>query len=218
MNWENKKVAICYRGHYFRNNPPKNSNFFSCQENHHNFLYQYLGDYDIFFHTYPVDTESDSRLVDLVNPTNYVFENMQPGTPVINSICKVCELVSGYDFIINLRFDLLFLKSFDHFNVDDEKFNFLWKERKDFWEADRWTSDLMYAFNGNFLESFKSSLEPASTDYYNTRKYPHSSSSAHFVYKYLGVDESSINFMVDGHHPSGTEQKANGFIEINRSL
>ena len=56
----------------FNNN--KNSNFFLCHHNHEKYLYRYLENFDLFFHTYSVNDELDSKLVDIVNPTKFMFE------------------------------------------------------------------------------------------------------------------------------------------------
>ena len=117
------KTAICYRGHYYREEP-HGSNFFLNFENNKEMLWKCFSEYDVFLHTYSVNNQLDTKLVDLIKPKNYEIETNN-STEIRNSILKVNSLVtSEYDFVVNLRFDLLFNTSFNTFDIEYNKFNF----------------------------------------------------------------------------------------------
>ena len=127
------KIAVCYRGHYYRKggayiSEQLGSNFSLCYENHKEKLFSYLDDYDVFFHTYSHTQTSDEKLVETLQPKKCIIdEEVHP--KISYSIGQASSLVSDeYDFIINLRFDLLFLKPFSDFNVEYNKFNFMFRE------------------------------------------------------------------------------------------
>lgn len=127
------KIAVCYRGHYFRKGgayiPDQlGSDFSLCYENHKEKLFPYLDNYDVFFHTYSHTQTSDEKLVEILKPKKYIIDK-EVHPKISYSMIQSSSLVEGeYDFIINLRFDLLFLKPFNDFNVEHDKFNFMFRE------------------------------------------------------------------------------------------
>lgn len=220
------KVAICYRGHYIRNyirvtnkaNLHFNINFFNNLQNHKNKLYNFFEDVDIFFHTYESsDKNEDLRLVDELKPKKYIFDKIAKPN-VYDSILDSSRLViaDDYDFIINLRFDLVFLKEIRDFYIDFDKFNFLFRDHEKPWLRDKKTSDLIYTFNSRYKEVFEKSI-PEQVGKGDKM------GSGHYLYNSLlnnNVSESEINFMVSGYHTSWVEknESKNRFISLNRGF
>ena len=211
------KTAICYRGHYYREEP-HGSNFFLNFENNKEMLWKCFSEYDVFLHTYSVNNQLDTKLVDLIKPKNYEIETNN-STEIRNSILKVNSLVTQeYDFVVNLRFDLLFNASFNTFDVEYNKFNFLWRERKPMWIKKGATSDFLFAYNSIFCEKFKDAygkLYDAMLSRNNPRR------DGHLVYNTLKniTQQSDINFLVKDYIQSGkADLIKNDYIKLNRSI
>ena len=217
------KIAVCYRGHFRRTyvteeNIGYDVNFFKNFKNHKEKLLNNLNDIDVFFHTYESDkTEENEELVNVLQPKRYIIDKIQ-GQKISDSIFTVNKLVdpTQYDFVFNLRFDLVFLKDFKDWNIKFSKFNFLFKDHPRPWERDRKTSDLMFAFDTKFHRAFQKSITSS-----EIRK--DKMGSAHFIYKGLlenNMTDDDINFLVDGHHTSYVKYKESktGFISLNRGF
>lgn len=225
------KIAVCYRGDYYRETIHTwilcketrdlvktwgyGSNFFCNYKNHLQNLFDYLPtDYDVFLHTYSNGENLDKRLIERLKPKEYLIEK-EKNPRISHSIIKTMELVDDqkYDFILNIRFDLWFLKSIPTFNIDFNKFNYPWKEEG--WKRRRVTSDLMFAlpimYKNNFIESIKK------RDHLCRKK-----GSVHLTYPALEerIGETNINFMVEGYYSSFNEKDEipeNGHLMINRN-
>lgn len=217
------KIAVCYRGHFRRTyvaeeNIRYNVEFFKNLNNHKEKLLNNLDDVDIFFHTYESDKkEENKKLLDVLNPTNHVIEKIQ-GKKISDSIFAVNKLVdpTKYDFVFNIRFDLIFLKDFKDWNIKFSKFNFLFKDHPRPWERDKKTSDLMFAFDSKFHKSFQKSISSK-----EIRK--DKMGSAHFIYNGLlenDMTDDDMHFLVDGHHTSYVKYKEfkGGFVSLNRGF
>ena len=209
------KIALCYRGHYLRedgSNNNKNSNFFLCHRNHEKYLYRYLENFDLFFHTYSVNDELDSKLVDIVNPTKFMFEQETSETfkrsyTMIKA--NLLQDLSNYDIVINLRFDLLFLQTWSNFKIEIEKFNFAFKELN--WDEIQEVSDLLYVFPPRFIDAFTISQQMTEGVYRGAGLYIYNE-----MKNRIGTD--NLNFMIDGVWSSNTDKSKNGFIDINRNV
>lgn len=219
------RVAVCYRGHYQRRvlRQTKGSDpywheidFFENYQNHIDYLFKYLDDYDIFFHTYESTGKNENKLIKLLKPKKFKIE--KANFKKINySIFEVNKLYdeSDYDCVINLRFDLIFVKDLKQFHIDYKKFNFLFKDHVRPWERDKKTSDMMYVFNSKYKKNFQESINDKNIKIDKV-------GSAHFIYKGLTrngrLTEEDINFMVGGHHTSWvqTDESKNGFVSLNR--
>jgi hypothetical protein len=68
------------------------------------------------------------------------------------------------DFIICTRFDIIFFNEVSTFNIDYNKFNFLFREMNHFYDGRYYTCDNFYAFPkkylNNFLQAIKTSTKP----------------------------------------------------------
>lgn len=223
LSLKNKKIAIIYRGFYKRTGN-KSNNFKHTFLNHYEKIYKYLDNFDIYFHTYSVKEKSDTKLLNLfktnnINVKDYIFDK-DIHSKIIYSIVNSTKLVKDdYDLIINLRFDLIFLKPIIDLNIDCKKFNFLWKEPKKKWDKYHKTSDLLFIFPSQYINIFIQSLNDT-IDYKN-------SGSAHWSYPIIleSITETNINFLIEGHHHSNINRKkkysnilggTNKIIDINR--
>ena len=211
------KTAICYRGHYYREKP-HGSNFFLNLENNQNMLLNRFSDFDVFFHTYSVNSEMNEKLKTCLNPTDYIIENTK-SSEIRHSTLKVNELVtSDYDFIINLRFDLHFKVPFTDLNIEHEKFNFLWRERRPMWKRKGATSDFLFAFHSDF----KSNFDYAYGDLYDKMLGKNNPArDGLLIYNTLSdiVDETDINFLINNYVESGKADRHNNkYITLNRNI
>jgi hypothetical protein len=231
------KIAVCYRGHYFRRGGKyigknKGSNFFLCYWNHMDYLFPHLGNFDVFFHTYSCSTEANDKLLNLLKPKKYIIDDEvsnqhQPGAnPKVNyTMMQSNSLVDmdEYDFVINLRFDLLFLRPWIDFNAQQDKFNFLFKSNPGQWKRNGISSDLLWGFPPKYSDAWEASLNATSK---KSRV-----GDGHWIYRELSksIGEESLHFMLPGHHHSSTRHhipgreptpnlRYNGFIELNRRI
>lgn len=224
---DNKKIAIIYRGMYLRNKPHnKQANFFNLIENHKKMLLQYFDEYDLFYSTSPISKFYDDKFIKLLNwesCSKFRTDNRSCHDSIQNSL-KLCDL-SKYDIIINLRFDLQFNKPIQEFNIDFDKINFLWKEpsiynRKN---AIR-VSDLILIFPYSFFHKI---TNIDLTKYHNGKmmmlegKKLVDADVAHHYINLAELNESQINYMVNGEHYSGghkSDPEGKSYIEIKRGI
>ena len=226
------KIAVCYRGDYYRetihtwvkaDEPRKRidekkwgGNFFCNYKNHLQNLFDHFSQYDVFFHTYSNGPEFDKKLVDRLNPVDYKIENKRH-PKISHSVIETLRLVDAnqYDFIVNLRFDLWFLKPIIDFNVDFDKFNYTWRGPRIWWKRRRFTDDLMFTMSAMYKTDFIKSVIKRDR---RCRK----KGSVHLTYDALEnlIGEHNLNFMVDGNFDSFNEKDElpkNGHLMINRN-
>lgn len=224
------KVALCYRGHYYRErtchkgseNRNQGSSFFYNYENHKSHLISCYDDIDIFFHTYSVNEELDNKLISALNAKKYQIER-SVNYEMRHSILKVNAMFdyTDYDLVINTRFDLHYKKKIIDFNINPEKINFLWKEDVPMWKrrrdilAEERTSDLMWIFDAKYTKIFS----VAYSDIYdevmgdvNPRR------DGHTLYYTLAKKmklEGITNIISEERFLSGM-QKPNPYLHLNR--
>ena len=226
------KIAVCYRGDYYRetihtwvkaDEPRKRidekkwgSNYFCNYKNHLTKLFEFLPNYDVFFHTYTNGVEMDKKLIERLTPTRYKIEN-ERHPKISHSVMETIKLVdtNEYDFIINIRFDLWFLKPIVDFNLDFDKFNYTWRGPRTWWKRRKFTDDLMFAFSSKYKDAFTESVKKRDR---RCRK----KGSVHLTYEVLSdkIGSENINFMIDGNFDSYNgkdEIPKNGHLMINRN-
>jgi len=196
-------VAIAYRG-FYKKTGTKPCNFFLVYENHKKYLYDCFKNVDIYFHTYTCNDEDDEKLVKLLNPKKYVIDK-KPNTKIMYSIVKTTGIIdSDYDIIINIRFDLLFKKPMNEFNIDYNKFNFIFKEND--WDNSKKVSDLLFIFPQKYTTYFIDSLLKSMKKW----------SSGHWIYPYL-EGRTDIHFILDEILSSNTDNVDNELVKILRT-
>ena len=211
------KVALCYRGHYIRGGEEKQHDFFSCHENHAKYLYSGFDSYDVFFNTHHVSEEDDKKLIKILKPKKYSITNgdssKRSHDHIKKSMKETSKLldVAEYDFIINLRFDLVFLKPFGTWDIQYDKFNFLFKDFKISWNRYRKTSDHMFCFPSRFLKIFVDKL-----------KIKQKKPGCHLMWDLIRQElpHESCHIVIPGYYSSNTDNKKNGkngFVTLHRS-
>jgi len=212
------RIALIYRGDYIRKNGK--FTFFNMFDNHKNMLIKHLPKCDFFFSATPNNTETDEKLSQLLDwkQTNFTTHNTCAFDSIVSSL-NFYDF-SEYDIIINLRFDLRFNKPLSEFNIDYEKFNFMWLEPNSFNQnGNTRVCDLMYAFPIKYMTNFKNIDLEDSEVRYTENRFIGPPDQAHHLMQFLHLDkETEVNFIVPGHHPSGGERKSSSesFVKIDR--
>ena len=221
------KVALCYRGHYYREYLHKNSNkknnlgssFFLNYENHKSNILDCFENVDVYIHTYSVNADLDKSLIDLVKPTCYMIDK-QLKQEIRHSIIQVNKMYNenDYDFIINTRFDLQFKQKITNFNLDFNKFNFLWRERvkKKKLLPDFRCSDLLWAFHPKYKKNFEDAYGDRYDKFFGNIN---PMRDGHTILKLLtdviSIDE--VNFTTNIRYTSDLSV-CNPFLTINRAF
>ena len=217
------KVAVCYRGHYIRDvvrdkkkkfKGTHRINFFENLKNHQKMLLNSFDDLEVFLHTYTVDEETDIKLIKSLSPTKYIIDK-NTSKYVNTSIKCVNELIDPekFDFIINLRFDIVFKKKFTNQQLVPNKFNFLFKDVERFWKTQKRVSDLLYSFDSKFHFNFQCGL--------NNRKSLFANRIPHMLFTGMlecGCNSSDLGFLVEGFHSSWVSEtkSTNELVTLNR--
>lgn len=207
------KVAVVYRGMYIRKN--RKFDFFSIYQNHLDMFLNYFNNADFFFCTTPSSVKQDEKLISIINWEDYSFTNQNECIyDTIQSSLNFNKLVD-YDLIINLRFDVKFNKKFNEFNIDFDKFNFLWREPLNFNQnGNVRVCDHIFIFKSSFLRNFKEIDLKDENVRYKDGGLIGAPDQGHHLMHFLKLDESlDVNFMVDGHHHSG----GNGGNSVGKS-
>ena len=139
----------------------------------------------------------------LVNFSLTKGEKFERAYSVIESL-KIVE--NKYKFVINTRFDLCFFKQLKYFNIADEKFNICFKDHEEYWISEKKTSDLLWIIPYRYIHNLINAAN-------ETSKYD--PMSLHLIVNHLNLDESELNFMIDGNFTSNTDVEDN-FFDINK--
>jgi hypothetical protein len=196
-----------------KNNPKKykklNLDFMACYDNIWESLITPLRrkhKVDIYLSTYI--SSKFGEILNLTQPVKYHLNNLEKDNQ-ISTVRNGLQLIENCDFVIVIRFDLLFLKMIEDFNLDFDKINFLWKEQ-DYWQIYNHVGDLMFAYPYEYNKNFINVCNRIEKG----ENLPHAM-DFHFIYKCLqediGIDQ--IRFCQD--RPYHTAQH-NPFVSMNR--
>jgi len=219
------KVAIIFRGQYFRTGK-KATSFFRCIDNQKQNLLSYFKNYDLFFQSTSVDKETDQKLINSLSFKKYDFTNKNRNTldSILNSL-KIYDF-SKYDLIVCVRFDLCFFQHLRNFKIDVNKFNFLWKEPKQFeFNGMVRVCDHLIIFPPKYLPNFEK-INYDDSNIVKTIKgkvAPHFNNRSHHLNQFLYLTEDDTNFMIDGHHFCGCSNakrdvEARKYVIIERRI
>ena len=221
------KVAIIYRGEYVRLGN-KETSFFKCIDNHKKYLYPHFPDHDLFFQTKSFNEEQDNKLLNSLNFTKYNFINADVNKNTLDSIINSLKIYDfhKYDFIVNVRFDLVFFQPLCNFRINYTKFNFLWVEPKKFeHNGMKRVCDHLIMFNSKFLENFKkiNFNDPSINITRKNAPYPANANRGHHINQYLYLSECEMNFMIDGEHYCGCsdahrDRVARTYVSLERRI
>jgi len=197
------KIAVIYRGFYYREDKKRGTNFLDYVNNHKTQFHSFA-DADLFFDTHPSGFRFDEKLVNSLNWKAYNFNESNKNC--MDSILNSLKIFSfhRYDFIIITRFDLFFNSSFSEFDVDYDKFNFLWREPKQCDDINGMPRicDHMICFpTKKYLRRFdKIDLNNSDVVKYNDRKkmmLPTPEQKGHHLNQFLGLNfDSDVNLMI----------------------
>lgn len=222
------RVALCYRGHFYREKLHNNCNgrtgegssFFLNYENNKSNLIDCYDDVDVFFHTYSANEELNDKLITTLNPKKYEIETNEH-SEIRHSILKVNEMFNSddYDLIINTRFDLHFKKKITEFNLDVDKFNFLWREnvKKQKLLPSYRCSDLLWVFHPRYKKEFEYSYGSCYDKFFGNIN---PMRDGHTILKCLSERisvDTEINFVTHKRYTS-SNKITNPFLLLNRSF
>jgi len=106
------------------------------------------------------------------------------------------------DFIIATRYDIHFNTPVNTWNIDYNKFNFLFKEIEPFWTNDRFVGDALYAFPKKYLFQFIEAINRENLCPYRDNY------DMHPMYRHVShrIGDWNTHFIFDGCHNSGDNQ------------
>jgi hypothetical protein len=112
------------------------------------------------------------------------------------------------DFIITTRFDIIFFEKISLFNIDYNKFNFLFKEIDHWDDGRKYTCDNFYAFPSKYIIPLQNTL--------NNIDIPELPPDIHHLYSPLSsiIGEDNIHFITEEYSFSGSGK--NPFYLLDR--
>ena len=112
--------------------------------------------------TYLVSNIVEDKMVDFYKPTKFQTAYAFYKEKYIIALEQLKD--QDIDFIICTRFDIVFFNKLSTWNIDFNKFNFLFREINHFYDGRKWTCDNFYAFPKCYLEEFKQSINNPNND------------------------------------------------------
>jgi hypothetical protein len=112
--------------------------------------------------TYLVSNIVEDKMVDFYKPTKFQTTYAFYKEKYIIALEQLKD--QDVDFIICTRFDIVFFNKLSTWNIDFNKFNFLFREINHFYDGRKWTCDNFYAFPKCYLEEFKQSISDPNND------------------------------------------------------
>ena len=146
--------------------------------------------------SYLFSNDIDESMIDFYKPIKHEIT----GPLLINRYNVALEQLEDQDvdFIICTRFDIVFFEEVCNWNLDFNKFNFLFREINHFYDGREYVCDNFFAFPKSMLKAFKQAL--------NDPNNPKFTGMLHNqVYKGLAntVTENNIHFVQDEEDYSG---------------
>jgi hypothetical protein len=125
-----KKIAILIKGASSLIDDWGVNDFLSCYESLKNNILNDLKkinyDYDIYIHSY--DSKDKIKIIKLLKPKKFIFERFTKNSNQISSFKQLLKSVpNNYDSYFVTRFDLIYKKSLNLFNINFEKSYYLFK-------------------------------------------------------------------------------------------
>jgi hypothetical protein len=165
--------------------------FLSTYENHFEKIIDPLrinNSVDIFLTTY--NNELKEELIEKYKPISSVFINGYKHTmrsTYMRSLLHLIDFDKTYDFYICTRFDIKYYNDLSSWNINQNKFNLLFKEN---WSSDDSVEvcDVFFAFPKDYLVHFLNAIYQAD----KKPKREFCSGELHYIYDYL-VAEIGVN-------------------------
>lgn len=164
------KIAIVYKGCFkYKKTILEGSNqdlsFFAKEviENHKSMVLDFFTDYDVdyYFTTYDLNRELDALYQKEFNPKyyNYLSSEYLSGSSWTAQLAHYKSIISiikdqdiEYDFFLFTRPDIVFLKKYDSFNLDLDKFNMIHQHPSGNCDDNFWL------FPNKFFKQFQKSI------------------------------------------------------------
>jgi hypothetical protein len=152
----------------------------------------------IYISTYDTTAEIKKEMVELIKPDMVIYSEKEGSTPFTTKI-NAFRLLDNkdLDFIIHCRLDLHFHQPFTTYNIDYNKFNYLYKE-KNHWHLG-YTNDNVYLWPHRMTGIVEESLRKT---YRVVRPYTHCTHGLHIKLSEV-LDEKDIHFVSEEHELSG---------------
>lgn len=201
------KIGIVFRGITTGDSPTQKKDWTLARDNIKENLISAFQNPSIYFTTYehPVLPE----VIQFYRPNAIQIVDYKASDQRKTLLCALKQVADqDLDFIIIARFDMEFKRKITEFNINYNKFNFIFREIDPYWSEKKYVSDTFFAFPKIFLIPFMEAV-------YNEimqpeRKYSDMHSAYKRILPLIGIE--NIHFMVDGTHRSDT----NDFFEIKR--
>lgn len=112
----------------------------------------------VYFHTYRSCTTRDELLIKATGATKFEFSKSLLPLKV-DSLIRALRLVKEAEFVLLLRFDVLFSAPVTEWNVNWDAMNLPFRDAGGTYEAENRTSDLLFAFPFRDTETFIRALK-----------------------------------------------------------
>jgi len=162
----------------------------------------------VYLTTYPHPTVPE--MIEHYSPAKTVlvpYKGSQMRTTYRRSMEEL--IYEDLDFIIATRFDIHFNTPVNTWNIDYNKFNFIFREVEPYWTNDRFVGDAFYAFPKKYLTQFIESINREHLAPYRDNP------DMHPMYRHVSqrIGEWNTNFIFEGCHNSN----GNPFYTLVRS-
>lgn len=212
VHWEHKtygvkKVGVILRGIASGNSTRHKKDWTFTKDNIKKNLIDPLVNPSIYLTTYEHAVLPD--VIEFYKPKDVKIVDFNTSNQIKTFLQSLEQIANeDLDFVFIARFDIEYKKLITDFNINYDKFNFIFREQEPYWSSNKYTSDTFFAFSKKFLEKVieatKEEIEKPDRSY----------GDIHALYKKLlpKIGEENINFMFEGNHPSDV----NEFFEIKR--
>jgi len=151
----------------------------------------------LYFVTY--DSPALTAWIDATAPERVMLLDVNKSSQIStysHGLKEIHDAKSGFDCIIALRFDLLYLKNFDDWNVklDDSTLFFCWREYLAYWRDHRRVGDTIHIIGRKALPAFFNALQCVGILRPNM----------HLMYYIVSTLYGKIAFIEDGYWDSNT--------------
>ncbi len=150
-----KKIAIIIKGATGKINNWGLINFDECYQSFKTNILNYFKnlnyDVDIYIHTYKSNNEK--KIINLLKPKKIIFEEFNQNSNQLNSLNKIInEVPEDYDSYLIVRFDILYKKSMNYFNINFNESYYLFNQ------PNNTINDILFIISKNNFTLFKKYL------------------------------------------------------------
>jgi len=201
------KIGIVFRGITSGKSPTQKKDWTLAKDNIKENLIGCFPSSRIYFTTY--SHEVLPQVVDFYKPIDVKlidYNSSDQRKTLFESLKHIAD--KEVDFIFVVRFDMIYKKKISEFNINYNKFNFIFRETEPYWTQNKFVSDTFFAFPKNYLVPF---MEAVHTEIVQPER-PYSDMHGAYKRLYPIIGNENIHFMVDGTHRSDN----NDYFEIKR--